>query len=62
MRWVVVVATVAGQEGDATAGHLGDPDRRRRVAVRRRYLVLDRVGQEGVEAGAADDGDIGLCR
>ena len=60
VRREVVVRAVPRHEGDPPTGHLADRDRRRRVAVRRLDHVLGRVGEERVEAGAADDGDVGL--
>ena len=55
----LVVAAVAGQEGDPPARHRPDRDRRRRGAVR--GVELDRldVVEEGVEARAAEHPDLG---
>jgi hypothetical protein len=52
---------VAGQEGDPPAPDVADGDGRRRRPVGRVESDLDRVVEEGVEPGAAEDPDLG-CR
>ena len=59
VRRVLVVRAVPRQERDRATRDGADRDRRRRVAVRRLHGVLLRVVEEGVEAGAADHGDLG---
>jgi hypothetical protein len=53
-----VVTPVAGDEGDRPAAHLTDDHRVAGWPVRRVDLPADRVAEQGVEARAADDGDI----
>jgi hypothetical protein len=53
-----VVLAVPGQERHPAARHLADQDRLARLAERRLDRHLLGVGEELVEAGAADDPDI----
>jgi hypothetical protein len=56
---VLVVPSVPGQERHAAASDGADRNRCRRGAVRRLDRVLLGIVEEGVEAGAADDRDVG---
>src|SRR5205823_8461849 len=60
--WELVAAAVAGQEGHPPPGHGADGEGRRRRPVGRLDGELDRVVEERVEAGTAEDADLGLSR
>ena len=55
---VLVVAAVAGEEGDPPPSERADADRRRRCPERCRQLDVDRVVEELVEAGPAEHADL----
>jgi hypothetical protein len=53
-----VVTAVPGQERDPAAGHLADEHGLARLTERGRDLNLFAVGEELIEAGSPDDGDV----
>src|SRR6266545_4317683 len=59
VRRILVSLAVPGQERHPAPVHRGHGDRRGGRPVRGVEAVLLRVGQKGVESGAADDGEVG---
>jgi hypothetical protein len=59
VRRQFVVPAVAGQEGHPPAAYVANGDGRRRRPVGRVEDDLDGIVEEGVEAGAAEDADLG---
>jgi hypothetical protein len=62
VRRQLVAAAVAGQEGDPPAPDIADGERRGRRPVGRLQGDLDGVVEKRIEAGTAEDADLGLSR